>query len=233
MANDFALAEQFGRAARSAGAGFDAAFVVAECLMLTGRHDEAETAMAMLDDEVETDAELVQLAERPSEQPDAGSRRRGRRDRDPPGGPRRGRRRAGRRHDPGPARRRPRARRRDLVRRSPPPSRCFTDRAAISTSGRPTPRRLAQAMLGRVDEAVDIGVMGYIHHHRSAQATRQLPESQHIGPVLALVAGGRLDEAERTRRPRDMSDRSRRLTPRARPRSRCCWVSSRRNVVPW
>jgi DNA-binding CsgD family transcriptional regulator len=194
MANDFALAEQLGRAARSAGAGFDAAFVVAECLMLTGRHDEAEAAMAMLDHEVETDAELVQLAsarannlmQAPGGEDAAIAILEAALDEvvdEPVGDTIRARLAVVHALAPRP--------RQAIAAAEPVLHRPRSDqyfRATYATS-------LAQAMLGRVDEAVDTGVIGYIHHRRFAQATRQLPESQHIGPVLALVAGGRLDEA--------------------------------------
>ena len=55
---------------------------------------------------------------------------------------------------------------------------------------------LAHAVLGNVDEAVAIGADGFAHHQRIESQNRQLPESQHIGPILALVAGGRLDRAD-------------------------------------
>ena len=195
MANDFALAEQLGRAAREAGAGFDAAFVVAECLMLTGRHDEAEAAMSVLDHEVETDAELVLLAsarannlmQAPGGEQAAIEILEAALDEvvdEPVGDTIRAR--LAVVHALAPRPRQAIAAAEQVLHR-PRSDQYF--RATYATS-------LAQAVLGLVDEAVDTGVIGYIHHRRFAQQTRQLAESQHIGPVLALVAGGRLDEAE-------------------------------------
>ena len=195
MANDFALAEQLGRAARSAGAGFDAAFVVAECLMMTGRHDEAEAAMSVLDNEVETDAELVLLASARANNLMQGpggedaaiavlEAALGEVGDEPVGDTIRARLAVVHALAPRP--------RQAIAAAEPVLHRPRSDqyfRATYATS-------LAQATLGMVDDAVDTGVMGYVHHRRFAQQTRQLAETQHIGPVLALVAGGRLDEAE-------------------------------------
>jgi DNA-binding CsgD family transcriptional regulator len=54
---------------------------------------------------------------------------------------------------------------------------------------------IAFATVGRLDDAVELGSRGYAAHDRLRDVARQLPESQHVGPVLALVALGRLDSA--------------------------------------
>jgi DNA-binding CsgD family transcriptional regulator len=194
MANDFALAEQFGRAARDAGAGFAAGFVVAECMMATGRHEAADEAMAALQSEAVTDADRVRLASARANNLAQG-----------PGGDAAaiavleqaldGLR------DPAPG---------DTIRTRLAVVHTLACRpraaldAAASVLGRPASDQyftatyaasLAHATLGNVDEAVAIGADGFAHH-QGLEHNRQLPESQHIGPILALVAGGRLDRAD-------------------------------------
>ena len=195
MANDFALAEQLGRAARGAGGGFAAAFVVAECLMITGRHDDAEAAMAALESDATTDTERVRLASARAnnlamapggeaaaiailEQALDGLTD------EEPGDTIRARLAVVHAMVPRP--------RRALDAATPVLERPDSDqyfRAAYAAS-------LAHAVLGNVDEAVAVGEAGLEHHRRFEAQTRTLPESQTIAPILALVAGGRLDRAE-------------------------------------
>jgi DNA-binding CsgD family transcriptional regulator/tetratricopeptide (TPR) repeat protein len=54
---------------------------------------------------------------------------------------------------------------------------------------------IAAAYLGRADEALAIGEHGF-ELHRALTRTTQRPASQLVGPVLALLALGRLDEAD-------------------------------------
>jgi DNA-binding NarL/FixJ family response regulator len=54
---------------------------------------------------------------------------------------------------------------------------------------------IAQATIGRLEAAVETGRAGFEAHVRLGDTARQLPESQHVGPILALVAAGRLDQA--------------------------------------
>jgi DNA-binding CsgD family transcriptional regulator len=194
MANDFALAEQLADAGRSAGAGFDAGFVLAEVAMLTGRHAQAEALMAALELEAFDDADRVHLASARAfnlaqnlggdqeaitilertlqavDDVDLADTLRAR---------------LAVTHALAP---RPQAAldaAEAILQRPASPA---YYRATYATS-------ISLAVQGRLEQAVAVGADGFRAHDSARERTRQLPETQHIGPVLALVAAGRLEPA--------------------------------------
>jgi DNA-binding CsgD family transcriptional regulator len=194
MTNDHALAERLAEAAHIAGAGFDAAIVLADVALTAGRWDDALERFERLAAEASSDEQRVSaaggrahiLAHQLDREVEAiaildealstiddddladGLRCR-----------------VAAIHVLAP---RPLAAldvARPVLERPDSPS---LYRATYAAS-------IASALCGRLDDAVRIGERGYEAHRRLDEVVRRGAETQHIGPILALCAAGRLVEA--------------------------------------
>jgi DNA-binding CsgD family transcriptional regulator len=194
MSNDLALAERLATAARSVGAGFDAGLVLADVAIVSGRPDDALARFGSLAEEATTDEQRVRVAGgqayilsaqlgreveaidviegalRTVTDTDSADMLRGR---------------LATIHM---LAARPRA--------ALDAARPVLDRRASPALYKATyAASLASAMYGRLDDAVQIGTIGYATHQSLDEVVRLGAETQHIGPILALSAAGRVDEA--------------------------------------
>jgi DNA-binding CsgD family transcriptional regulator len=193
LANDFEVAERLATAARAAGVGVAAGLVLAESALFAGRHEDAATLLADLATEASTDEELADVAD--SRAIVLGLY-------------------LGRERDAlavldeamavvnEPALVESlRASLAKVLTQAPRP-------AAVIEAVRPLLDRpdspafyramyaasLAMALAGQLEEAVAVGWMGHDAHAHLDVAVRYLPETQFVGPVLALLGSGRFDD---------------------------------------
>ncbi len=194
IANDYVLADRLATAARAAGAGVRAGLVLAESAMMTGRHEHAAELFAGLAAEALSDRERVKVAETRAivlglylgrerealavldevlavvDDPQL--------------------------TDP--------LRASLAVVLSQAPHAIAAIEAARPVLDRPESTRywratyaasIALAVCGRLDEALEVGKLGYEAHARLGVPVRYLAEAQFHGPVLALLGSGRAAEA--------------------------------------
>lgn len=194
VANDLELAQRLARAARSAGAGFDAGLVLAEVALVSGREVDALEQFDRLSAEVSNDEQRVAVdgarAHLVSHQPGRGDEAVGILEAtlesvsD--------------------------VRLADNVRSRLATIHILAARplAALAVTepvlGRPDSpaffrasyaASIASAITGRLDEAVRIGQLGFAAHTKLDEVVRRGAEAQHIGPVIALCAAGYVADA--------------------------------------
>jgi DNA-binding NarL/FixJ family response regulator len=194
-AHDLGLAERLASTARSAGGGVEAGLVLAETAMLVGRHEEAATLLGELAGEAMTDPQRVEVADsralvlglylgREDEALDVVNETRALVDDveliDPLI-----------------------ASLATVLAQAPKPVAALeTARPLLDRPASPSFHRgayaaaVALALMGGLDEAIDVGRRGYEVHSSMGRAVHFLPEAQFIGPVLALCGAGRLADAD-------------------------------------
>jgi DNA-binding CsgD family transcriptional regulator len=193
-ANDFALADRLASAARAAGSGVRAGLVLARSAMKTGRHQDAADLLGELATEAVTDKERADVAD--SRVIVLGLY-------------------LGKTNDAVAVLDETIATVSDaelvdqvrgsvtsVLARAPRPLEAIE--AARPILDRPDSRffwraassaSIAMAISGRLEEAIAVGRQAYDAHVRLGAAVGFVPEVQYVGPILALLGAGRLDEA--------------------------------------